>query len=157
MLLANITTFPFEDTNDLIGFLNFSSEIGLWQTQIVRLNAIGGMSLDISTKLKSSETEKYITYDGVKPIIKNFLNTNQYLLVNAEIKLKYPDNLRHIMDINDVYSAFWLNCFSDSTRSGNSFASISYLETTKELVEEPITSWSVHVNSLYNDYQNSKY
>lgn len=154
--MAMITTFPFEDTQDLIDFLYFNSTIGTWQAQLVRLTAINGMTMDISTKVRNAKgLITYLQFENVKPLLTNFLNNNQYMKINVEIKLQYPDAARHIMDPTDAYTAFWLNCFSDSI-SNNTFASISYLETTKELPTEPITSWTVHIHSLYNDYQNSK-
>lgn len=154
--MAIITTFDFEDTQDLIDFLYFHSTIGTWQAQIVRLNAINGMTMDITTKIKTAKgLESFLEFENVKPLLTNFLSNNTYMKVNVEIKLQYPDAARHIMDPTDAYSAFWLNCFSDSVTE-HAFASISYLETLKELPVEPITSWAVLIHSLYNDYQNSK-
>lgn len=155
--MAAITTFTFDDTDDLMNFLYYDETVGLWNVQIIRLVAVGGMVMDLTTKTKDAKGNvTYFTLDTIKPMITNFLDTNTYLPVNAEVKLQYPDAARHVMDPTDAYLYFWLNCFSDMTAS-KAFASISYLESTKDLPVEPITSWAVHVKSLYNAYQNSKY
>ena len=154
--LTMITTFPFENTNDLLGFLNYHSIIGTWEVQLTRLTAIGGMTMDLATKKTNYQGQTtYLQYNNVKKMIAAFVENNSYMDINLELKLRYPDNARHIMDINDMYQAFWLNCYSDST-TNNSYVAISYLENTKELTVDPITSWDVYIHSLYNDYIYSK-
>ena len=154
--LTMVTTFPFDDTNDLMNFLFYHSIIGTWETQIARLSAVHGMSMDLTTKKTNYKGETtYLQFNNIKSIIKNFMENNSYMNINVEIKLRYPDIQRHIMDINDNYQFFWLNCYSDPVNITH-YAAISYLENNKELAVDPLTSWAVYVHSLYNDYINSK-
>ena len=153
--LTRMTTFPFDDTYDLINFLYSNSAIGTWEVEIARLSAIDGMTLELNTTVRNYQGQvKYLPLNNIKSLINNFLDNNEYMQINVEFKLKYPDAQRHIMDITDAYSAFWLNCYSDST-SNTAYAMISYLETARELPVEPITSWAVYIHSLYNNYINS--
>ena len=154
--LTRVTTFPFDDTQDLVNFLYSNSTIGTWEVQIARLAAINGMTLDLTTAVKNYQGQtKYLPFNNIKSVINNFLENNTYMQVNIEIKLKYPDNLRHIMDLTDAYSAFWLNCYSDSVNE-TAFAAISFLENARELPVDPVTAWAVYIHSLYNNYINSK-
>lgn len=151
-----ITTFPFESLYDIMGFLYSNSTIGTWQAQIARLMAVKGMTMDLTTKVYDANGQvNFLTLDNIKPLIVNFLENNTYMQVNMELKLLYPNGARHVMDPTDAYESFWLNIYSQATTNTH-FASISYLETTKELSVAPIVSWTVHVHSLYNEYQNSK-
>lgn len=155
--LTRVTTFPFDDTQDLINFLYSNSAIGNWEVQIARLSAVNGMVVELNTIVNNYQGQPtYLPFNNIKSLINNFLENNSYMMVNIEIKLKYPDAQRHIMDLNDAYSAFWLNCFSDSVNQ-TAFAAISYLENNRALPVEPITSWAVYVHSLYNNYINSKH
>lgn len=154
--LTQVTTFKFDDTQDLINFLYSNTAIGTWEVQIARLSAINGMAVDLNTAVNNYQgLTTYLPLNNIKSLINNFLENNSYMSINVEIKLKYPDAQRHIMDLTDAYSAFWLNCFSDST-SNTALATISYLENNRELPVEPITSWAVYVHSLYNNFINSK-
>ena len=151
-----ITTFPFEDTNDLLQFLYTTSEIRNWEVQIAKISAQGGITMDLSTKKYNSKGQIiYSTFNNIKGLIKNFVDNNSYMLIDIDLKLKYPDTQRHIMDVNDIYSAFWLNCYSNSL-ANLAYASISFLENTKELAEEPITSWAVYIHSLIDNYNINK-
>ena len=151
-----ITTFQFDDTNDLFDFLCYHSLIGNWEVTLARVSANEGMTMDLQTKktdYKGAVT--YLTFNSIKSLIKNFMENNSYMPIVLEIKLKYPDVQRHIMDIHDMYDSFWLNCYSNPA-SSVSYANISYLENTKELTVDPVTNWAVYVHSLYDDYQISK-
>lgn len=154
--LTRMTTFPFDDTQDLINFLYSNSSIGNWEVYIARLSVVNGMSIDLSTAVSNYQGQTtYLSLNNIKSLINNFLDNNSYMNINVEIKLKYPDTQRHIMDLTDAYAAFWLNCFSDSVNQ-STFATISYLENARELPVDPVTSWAVYVHSLYNNYINSK-
>ena len=154
--LTMTTTFEFDDTVDLIKFLFFHSDIGNWQVQVARLVAVDGITMDLTTKKIDYKGQvTYLSFNSIKNMIEQFLENNSYMNVNVEIKLIYPDAQRHIMDLYDMYSYFWLNCYSNSS-SGTAYANISFLENSKELTVEPITSWAVYVHSLYNEYINSK-
>lgn len=148
-----ITTFPFDSTQDLFNFLCYHSVFGSWEVPIARISAVGGMTMDLTTKTTNYRgITSYLTFNSIKSLIQNFMANNSYMQINLELKLKYPDVQRHIMDIYDMYSAFWLNCYSSPTNA-TFYAAISYLENTKELTVDPVTSWAVYVHSLYDDYQ----
>lgn len=148
-----ITTFHFENTQDLYQFLCYHSVFGNWEAQIARLSAAGGMTMDLTTKkINYRGSTTYLTFNNLKSLITNFFNNNSYMSISLDIKLKYPDVQRHIMDIYDMYSAFWLNCYSNPSNS-TAYAAISFLENTKELTVDPIASWATYIHSLYDDYQ----
>ena len=153
--LTMITTFPFNDTRELIDFLNYHSTIGTWEITKARLTTVNGMSMDMDTKkILNSGQLTYLTFNNIKSIIYNFLETNSYTDVNLELKFKYPDNQRHIMDPSDAYEAFWLNCYSNPSNA-LTYMAISYLERERELPVDPVTSWAVYIHSLYNDFQDN--
>lgn len=148
-----ITTFPFDSTEDVFNFLCYHSIFGSWEVYVARITAVNGMTMDLTTKTVNYNNQvSYLTFNSIKPLIKNFLDTNSYMKINLDIRLKYPDVQRHIMDVFDTYEAFWLNCYSNPLNS-TFYASISFLEKAKDLSIDPITSWSVYIHSLYDDYQ----
>lgn len=155
-----ITNFYFDDTNDLLRFLYKTEALQNWEVPVARLAASSisasaqssGLVMDLTTKRYDSKGNvNYLTFINIKPLIENFMKTNEYMIVDVELKLKYPDNKRHIMDVYDIYSAFWLNCYSN-TVSNLAYINISYLENAKELTVEPITSWAVYIHSLVDNY-----
>ena len=147
-------TLKFNDLNDLIGFLNFNSDMGIWETPIFRLSASHGIEMNISTKVNDPlGLINYLQFDSLKQTMNNFAEHNSHLDVNLEIKLKFPDANRKVMDPDNYYGALYLNCYSNSTKT---FAATSYMESSKDLPPEPITAWCVYISGLYNDYQNSK-
>lgn len=151
-----ITTFPFDDTNDLLNFLYFTSEIRNWEVEIAKISAQNGISMDLTTKKFNNKGRvTYSTFNNIKTIIKNFVDNNSYMAIDLDLRLRYPDNQRHIMDVNDSYSVFWLNCYSNTVTS-TTYAAISFLENTKELTVEPITSWAVYIHSLVDNYNVNK-
>lgn len=151
-----MTTFTFSDSRDLINFLYYHSVIGTWEVELARLVSKTGVNMDLTTqKRDSNNILKYSTLNNIKILIDNFLINNSYSNTNIELKLRYPDSQRHIMDINDYYSVFWLNCFCNPSNNIY-YISISFLENQKELSIDPIKSWAIYIHSLYNDYQNSK-
>ena len=132
-----MTTFTFTDSKDLIDFLYYHSLIGTWEVELARLVSRTGVNMDLTTKKRDSNNIlKYLTFNSIKILIDNFLKSNSYSNTNIELKLRYPDAQRHIMDINDCYSVFWLNCFCNPSNS-IFYISISFLENQKELSIDP--------------------
>ena len=143
----------FDDANAMNAFMNFNSDMCIWEVVLCRLSASNGITLDINTLVNDTlGLSKYVRWDQVKATVTNFIEQNSHMAMNIEIKLKYPDANRKVMDSNDYYSAFYLNFFSNNI---DTYASTSFLENDTSLPAAPIVAWGVFVQSLYNDWQNS--
>lgn len=170
--LTMITNFAFDDTEDLMNFLYYHSLIGTWEVLFARLIALDittitkngveqtvvtdGMTMNLATQKKNVQGKTvYLTLNDIKILINNFFNNNIDMQVNVELKLKYPYIQKHVMDINDYYDSFILNCYSNPANKIH-YAAVSFIENTSDLPAEPITNWAIYIKSLYNDYQNSK-
>ena len=141
----------FEDANEILNFLVNTQELGIWETVICRLSAENGIKIPITTNYKDPlGLVDYIQLDQIKQTMKNFLSQNGHLNLNLKVKLKFPDSQRKIMDPNNYYSAFYLNFYSDNN---SSFATTSFMETSSDLVPNPIVSWGVYATSLYNGWK----
>ena len=142
----------FTDTESLLDFIIYTKEFQGWETMIFRVSADNGIQMDVKTRIADSlGLREYLEFNQLKSTLMNFLNANKHLNINAEIKLKFPDNQRRIMDPHNYYHDFYLNFYSDSQAT---FATTSFLETSKVLSSSPIISWGVYITGLYNDWVN---
>jgi len=157
---TTITNFYFDDTMDLLIFLYRTEALQNWEVPIARLSAssvvasaqTSGLTMDLKTKRYDRKGNiNYLTFVNIKSLIGNFMRNNIYMSVDTELKFKYPDDKRHIWDVYDIYSAFWLNCYSN-TIANLAYMNISYLENAKELSVDPVNSWAVYIHSLYDNY-----
>lgn len=141
----------FEDANEILDFLVNTSEFGTWETVICRLSAENGIKIPITTAYNDPlGLIDYLQLDHIKSTMKNFLDQNGHLNLNVEIKLKFPDAQRRIMDPNNYYNSFYFNLYSDSS---SSFATTSFMETSSDLAPNPIVSWGVYITGLYNSWR----
>ena len=141
----------FDDATAMNAFLNFNSDMCIWEVVLCRLSSSNGVTLNINTRVNDSlGLSKYVRWDQIKGTVTNFLEQNSHMAMNIEIKLKYPDANRKIMDSNDYYSAFYLNFFSNNIET---YACTSFLENDISLPAAPIVTWGVFIQSLYNDWK----
>ena len=138
----------------MCNFLNFTRDIRTFECPILKIYTSYGMKLDINTKIHDPlGLHDYMTLEQLLLMITNFIQTNAAQEITFELKIKCPNSQRKIFDPNDYYSAFYLNCFSNSNAS---IAKTSYLESSTNLVEAPLIAWMTLVQGFYNAYENSK-
>jgi hypothetical protein len=141
----------FQDVDQLLNFINTTSDFESWETVICRVTAKNGMELNIKTDIKDNlGFRDFIELKRLKNLYNPFYTENAYLGVNLEFKLKFPNYLREVIDPSNYYEAMYVNFYSDDTAS---YLNISFLETSKVLDAQPIKSWGVYITNLYNAWK----
>ena len=145
----------FENIFDLCNFLNYTNDMRTFECPIVKIYTSYGMKMDINTKIYDPlGLHEYMTLEQLLLMIINFVQTNAAQAITFELKIKCPNAQRKSFDPNDYYSAFYLNCYSNTNTT---IAKTSYQETSTELVEAPVIAWMTLIQGFYNAYQNSKF
>jgi len=145
-------TFKFEDFENMYDFLLNTPEINNWETIVCRLSASNGVELNITTVvLDGLKSRKYADFKSIKKTIEQFMKQNIQLNINLEIKLKFPDQLRHAMDLKDNFDSFYLNFYSSNQLN---YFSISFLENTKDFDSSPLKSFTVYITNIFNGWKN---
>jgi hypothetical protein len=70
-----------------------------------------------------------------------------------EIKLKFPNSLKKVIDPNNSYDSFYIDFYSDNVVT---YANTSFVENSKNLESKPIKSWTIYIMNLYNTWQNKQ-
>lgn len=147
----SVIRLDFDDAYEVLDFLVSSNELGGWETIICRLSVENGIKNNVTTSINDPlGLVDYLELNQLKSTMTDFLNQNGHLNLNLEVKLKFPNDQRKIMDPSNHYSAFYFNFYSDTS---SSFATTSFMETSKELAAGPIVSWGVYVTGLYNNWK----
>lgn len=141
----------FDDIDKLLSFVNTTSEFESWETVICRFTAKNGMELNVKTDIKDNlGFRDFIELKRLKNLYNQFYTQNSYLGVNLEIKLKFPNALREVIDPSNYYESMFVNFYSDDTAN---YLTISFLESSKVLDSQPIKSWGVYITNLYNAWK----
>jgi len=152
--MATITNFNFDNIRDLIDFLVNTKEFNDWETIILRMSATNGMEMNINTKINdTSGIRVHTQLKKLKNMLNSFYTQNSYLSMNIEVKLKFPNTLRRIIDPNNNYEAFHIDFYSDQITS---FFTLSFVETGKTLEDGPVKSWVTYITNLYNVWLDKK-
>lgn len=143
----------FSNLDNLMDFLTNTKEFNSWETVICRISASNGVELNINTHINDTYgVRQYTEFKKLKLMISNFYSQNEYLSVNMEVKLKFPDSLKKSLDPNDVYEAFYIDFFSDAI---SNFIAITFVEKAKTLDDLPVKSWIIYITNLYNTWEKS--
>ena len=149
-----ITNFNFESLDDLMDFLLNTKDFNDWEAIICRLSATNGMEININTKISdTSGIRSYTQLKKLKNMINTFYMQNSYLSINLEIKLKFPNVLRKTIDSQNNYDAFYIDFYSDQLTS---FFTLSFVENSKKLEDQPVKSWITFITNLYNIWLDKK-
>jgi hypothetical protein len=152
--MAVITNFNFESLDDLMDFLLNTKDFNDWEAIICRLSATNGMEININTKISdTSGMRSYTQLKKLKNMINTFYMQNSYLSINLEIKLKFPNVLRKTIDSQNNYDAFYIDFYSDQLTS---FFTLSFVENSKKLEDQPVKSWITFITNLYNIWLDKK-
>jgi len=95
----------------------------------------------------------YTQLKKLKNMINTFYMQNSYLSINLEIKLKFPNVLRKTIDSQNNYDAFYIDFYSDQLTS---FFTLSFVENSKKLEDQPVKSWITFITNLYNIWLDKK-
>jgi hypothetical protein len=140
----------FANLDQLLDFINTVKDIDNWETVIFRLSASNGMELNINTRIQDSlGFREYTELKKLKIMLTSFYTQNNYLAINLEIKVKFPNTLKELMDPNDDYKAFYLNFYSDDMTS---YMIPSFTEKAN-MEAAPVKNWIVYVTNLYTQWK----
>ena len=151
--------FTFKNLDQIIDFIQSTNDFDEWETMIFRLSANNGLSYNISTQINNSlGFRNFIEFRKLRTTLKQFYEANSFQTINFEIKLKFPDTLRKMIDKNNDFEALYLNLFCDAM---NVYMDISFFESgiiigNDALNSDPIQRWGLLVNNLYTRWKQLK-
>lgn len=144
----------FNDLAEIVEFLTITKEFEGWETVLFRLTVPNGLEMNIKTKATDTlGLLDYLEFNKLKSMLTSFYNQNKHTTINLEIKFKFPDSQRKVMDITNVYNAFYLTFYADGKLF---YANTGFLENNKTLASKPIISWGVYVTGIYNEWRRSR-
>ncbi|MFW6007875.1 MAG: hypothetical protein ACOCP8_01310 [archaeon] len=156
----------FKSIEELKGFIFeehlVSSEMifNEWEIVIFRVSGSDGTSFFRDTRISDtsgglySNNLEYSKLKDEKGFIEYCYNDylNKQVSMNLEIKLKFPESLRKVIDPNDRFKAFYVDFYAQDGEQ--SFLLTSFLENNKKLEVKPIKNWMGYIANLYEKYAN---
>lgn len=156
----------FNNHNDLINFLlenhikeEKNKEFILWETVIFRIGVSNGYSLTLDTKVNDTASLNYNnnnSYMLFKKALKNLVNVYEdykHLEFNIEIKLKFPESYRKVIDPDDEFQAFYVNFFIEDSEA---FLLTSFMEKNEDISVQPVIKWNQFIANLYKKWEEWK-
>jgi hypothetical protein len=150
-----MVNFTFTNIDQLLdptyGFLSTVQDFERWETVIFRVSASNGLNWNISTAISDPWGNKaFIEFSKLKQTLIDFYIKNNYLSINAEIKLKCPTSMKPMFDPNNKFDSLYVNFYTDKL---STYAKTSFLELTTPIDNKPIKDWIVYINSLYQHWK----
>jgi hypothetical protein len=143
--------FDFKDISELMDFLNYVEEFNSWETVTFKMIASNGMQLNTNTQIMDPlGLKKYVEFKKMKPMIKNFIDSNGYLPIILELKLQCPSVLKNQMDPAKEYENLFLNFYSNNV---STYCNISFVESGTNLSTGPITAWAIYITNFVTEWK----
>jgi hypothetical protein len=137
----------FNSYDEIINFIDYTSEFSLWQTRIFRMSTLTNMSMDIDTKFSMG----YMTFGMLRPYITKFKEDNISSDVILDVKLICPSTYKTTIDPNNYYNNFYINFYSNPNIH---YFNLTYEESSTILDETAWKSWVGYIVSMYNKWWN---
>lgn len=158
----NMLQINFDSVDDLVSFLlekhirnPNDREFPKWETVIFRISSSDGSSLVINTLINDNRGNddnynSYLTFgDNIDTFIIEY-EKRKHLGLNIEIKLKFPNSFKMVMDRNEDFKAFYLNFYIENS---NAFILTSFIEKDKYMSVQPIKDWVGYIAGLYKKWE----